>query len=309
MYNATKYVKQLFQCFEKYKQYPFELIFVEDCSSDNTYSELMKYAETSELNVKVLRNKENSGAGLTRNNGIAVATGEYITFLDSDDCFTDDYFDTIIPLLDNGYDVIAHDAKVVYEDGRQKHFSMFFAEMPAGKIETKEALVFIKGCTWGKIYKRALIIDNSVEFLNLKRNEDMPFTKIATSLADNIIYVKKELYCYVQNAGSLMHNPSLLTSTNAQKSFMHIKSRISEKFFEEVEAMFLIEYLYATVLTNARTMKRRELLSYVMESEAIYPNCYENRYIKEYSIIHRTILKIIQHKYYFLIKLILKAKG
>lgn len=102
------------------------MFFVEDYSPDNIYSELVRYAD---------------------------ASLKYITFSDSDDCFTDYYFELVILLLDKGYDVIVLDVQVIYKEEKHKHLSMLMKENVAGKVDIKEILVFIIGCTCGNIYR------------------------------------------------------------------------------------------------------------------------------------------------------------
>ncbi len=66
---------------------PLEIIIADDCSSDNT-EEVVK--SINDPGVRYYKLPENKGAGGARNYGVSVATGDYIAFLDSDDCWTED---------------------------------------------------------------------------------------------------------------------------------------------------------------------------------------------------------------------------
>ncbi len=308
VYNAKDYIDGIFAYFEKYNK-QFELVFVDDCSNDGSYELLLDRADKSPLRTVVFKNKENSGAGVSRNNGIDMSQGQYITFLDSDDYFVDDYFEIVEPLLKYEYDMIVYDATIVGENlVKTINFSMFYRPIKEGLVDKKEALTYIKGGTLGKIYKRKYIVDYNIKFLDLKRNEDMPFTKIATAKADTIFYVSKALYCYYQNPNSLMHNDSLLTPTNAQKSFLYVEQQIGVEYPEEVEAIFLVEYLYSTVITNVKMMKKRELRQYICDSEKMYPMCYKSKYINDLTTKFKLILLLIRFKQIFLLKMIVDMK-
>ncbi|MBF0446443.1 MAG: glycosyltransferase family 2 protein, partial [Magnetococcales bacterium] len=67
----------------------WELIIIDDCSSDNSVEICRNFAD-KDSRIKLLLNKKNIGPAATRNNGLQVAQGESITFLDSDDILTPD---------------------------------------------------------------------------------------------------------------------------------------------------------------------------------------------------------------------------
>lgn len=309
MYNAERYISNIFSYFSKYSDYAFELVFIDDKSTDSTVEKLQTNAQNSNLCIKIIQNEENLGPGGSRNKGVAESSGEYITFLDSDDAFTNHYFDEIMPLLDQDYDVIVHDAQLTFDNKTPKHYPMFTIDMDEGLLEKKKALVFINGCTWGKVYKKALIKRFDIEFLNIKRNEDTPFTKIAIASATNICYIKKALYEYYQNNNSLMHNNSLLTAENAQKSFMYVSDKLKDSFPHEIEALFLVEYLYSTVLTNSLIMNRKELINYISLSESIFPNCYNNEYLKLMPKKNILVLKLIKFRSARLIRFMARIRN
>jgi glycosyltransferase involved in cell wall biosynthesis len=75
----------------------FELIVVDDASTDNTSDVLARYAEP----VQVIRRTANSGAGAARNDGIRASTGEFIAFLDSDDLYLPKRLQSAVDLLDS----------------------------------------------------------------------------------------------------------------------------------------------------------------------------------------------------------------
>lgn len=84
VYNSRNYVDEGIQSVFAQTFTGWELIIIDDCSTDGTYNYLLsEYSSTSK--VKVLKNKVNSGAGITRNLGLENAAGRMIAFLDADD--------------------------------------------------------------------------------------------------------------------------------------------------------------------------------------------------------------------------------
>ena len=83
-YNVSQYLQELYQLLVTQPYQNIEIIFVEDCSTDNTKELLRSFTDSR---VKVIENTHNQGAAISRNIGITNATGEYIWFPDPDDLF------------------------------------------------------------------------------------------------------------------------------------------------------------------------------------------------------------------------------
>lgn len=87
----------------------FELIIVDDGSTDNTKEIVSKYKQSSDGRIKYLYQK-NKGPSSARNTGLKAATGEYITFLDSDDYWDITFFEKGLKMLEDGkYDIVVSD--------------------------------------------------------------------------------------------------------------------------------------------------------------------------------------------------------
>ena len=85
VYNSYNLLEKCLETLEEQTYKDFEVVIVDDCSTDNSFEKLQNYSQDSKLNFHVFKNDKNSGPGETRNNGIRNATGEYVIFIDSDD--------------------------------------------------------------------------------------------------------------------------------------------------------------------------------------------------------------------------------
>jgi len=85
----------------------FELIIVDDCSTDNTY-ELAKSFADNDFRIKLFMNNENSGPAITRNHGLKYATGRYIAFCDSDDIWSPDKLSIQIAFMQKKNIALSH---------------------------------------------------------------------------------------------------------------------------------------------------------------------------------------------------------
>ena len=84
VYNTEKYVEKCLESLAKQEMKDFEVIIVNDGSTDNSENVIKNYMQSSKLNIKYLE-KENGGLASARNYGVEKASGKYISFFVSDD--------------------------------------------------------------------------------------------------------------------------------------------------------------------------------------------------------------------------------
>lgn len=116
VYNTEKLVGRCIDCVIAQTYPDWELILVDDGSTDGSLSVLKEY-ETKDSRIKVIH-QENAGPGLARNKGIQNASGDYIVFIDSDDVIKPDYFEK---LSHETADVVFIDINQVDEDFHVLH--------------------------------------------------------------------------------------------------------------------------------------------------------------------------------------------
>lgn len=86
VYNAGNYIEETLRMVEKQTYKNWELILVDDCSSDNSRQVIKSYMESGkDERIQLIEKEANEGAAMARNTGIDAARGRYIAFLDADD--------------------------------------------------------------------------------------------------------------------------------------------------------------------------------------------------------------------------------
>ena len=101
-WNTSKFIAESIQCVVDQNYQNWELLIVDDCSTDDTNEKVEPFL--SDSRIKYLQNDKNSGAALTRNKAMREAQGEWIAFLDSDDLWMPDKLDKQVKfMVDNGY--------------------------------------------------------------------------------------------------------------------------------------------------------------------------------------------------------------
>lgn len=309
-HNSIHLMNRMLEIFVKWGNKNIEWVLIDDCSHDTTATKLIEYKKNNPgLNIVVVENKVNSGPGISRNKGIEIAKGEYLTFLDSDDFFEDDFIKTIYPLLDAGYDCVIFDAYLYYNEKSKRYWSMFQCDQDEGKISTTEALVNIRPGTLGKIYKKSVVLHNNIRFLNQRIAEDVPFTISAISKSNVIYYAKKPLYDYVQQPNSLIHNTGDVDLINAHNAFLYIKQQIENVYPSLTEYFFVTMYLKSVALLNIRKLSKKEYVTSLKVAEQEYPNYYKNTYLKKSPLLIRLIAFMIRYKLYNLMRVMVFMKN
>lgn len=81
----------------------WEMIVIDDCSTDNTIKEVLAFSDNR---IKLLQNANNKGVALSRNEGLKIAKGKYIAFLDSDDLWEENKLEKQLKILESGFNIV-----------------------------------------------------------------------------------------------------------------------------------------------------------------------------------------------------------
>ena len=92
--NSAKTIRHTIESVLNQTYDNYEIICVDDCSTDDSRSILQKYATKYPDKIKIYFREENGGAAFTKQLGVEKSTGEYITFVDSDDYIKKNYLET-----------------------------------------------------------------------------------------------------------------------------------------------------------------------------------------------------------------------
>lgn len=118
VYNSEKYIEKTINSVRNQTYTNFELILVDDCSSDNS-QEIIKKITKIDHRVRYILLENNSGAAVARNTGIEAANGRYIAFLDSDDVWEEKKIETQLKFMEINKHPFTYTAfKTITEDNK-----------------------------------------------------------------------------------------------------------------------------------------------------------------------------------------------
>lgn len=104
-YNSSRTIEESIHSVISQSYTNWELIVIDDCSKDGTVDIVNKIIENNkDLDIKLFRNKENMGVAFSRNFGVKAAEGDWVSFLDSDDLWTQDKLEKQVQILKNNSD-------------------------------------------------------------------------------------------------------------------------------------------------------------------------------------------------------------
>lgn len=301
VYNSFKYMSMLLSSFENQTNGNFEVVFIDDCSRDDSFTKLKSELKKYKFKCKLLKNDVNKGPGVSRNIAIDNCSGKYITFVDSDDYVSENFIDEIISVI-NSYDVdsIIFDYNWVVEEKivcRKSILGNYQCE-----ITSNNAVALSNVMCWSKVFKKDLINNNNIKFPSLMRSEDVAFSKVCLFKSNNIYYINKPLYYHLNNATSIMNNRNTIDITCATKAFDYIEKN-TEKC-DAIEMVFIRECLYITVqMMIIKKTKTSEIRKFIDECNKKYIGWSKNPYIKYQPLYLRFLLKCIRFKLIFLLKL------
>ena len=204
IYNVEKYLARCVDSIVNQTYKNLEIILVDDGSPDRCPQMCDDYAK-KDSRIKVVH-KKNGGLSDARNAGLAVATGEYISFIDSDDYVSDDFFECLLDVMNKENSDIAECSVVkFYEDNR---FDEFSDDLSVKTYDTQDAMSALIAenqfhqHVWNKLYKTELVKD--IPYAVGKLNEDEFWTYQVFGRANKVSKLNKTMYYYFQRNSSIM---------------------------------------------------------------------------------------------------------
>lgn len=202
VYNSTLYLKQCVESILAQTYHNFEILLVDDGSTDDSPMLCDEYAQKDDRIVTI--HKQNGGTSDARNVGLEKASGDYITFMDNDDYWSDPdaLCDIIKVISETEPDVVMHANMVYWQDkNRTVNPSSFDRTLVSGKKRKEAVENLIKAgmlsvTVWTKLVKTSLIREHDLYFKKGIRNEDTDWIARMLICAERFEWYDKPFYVY-----------------------------------------------------------------------------------------------------------------
>ncbi len=268
VYNTGKYLNKCLDSLVCQTFKDFEIIIVNDGSTDNSEMIISKYKKKYS-NIKVI-NQNNQGLSMARNNGVKKATGKYLIFVDSDDYVEKDLLKEIDKEIGD-VDVLRY--QVVTEDEKGKNIKEYhekaFDEMIGyDAFEYISSYHFVEPA-WCYVYRTKYYVDNKFSFKKDVYHEDFGLIPYVILKARKVKSIDYAGYHYITRTGSIMNNSDY--KKTVKKAFDMLEQYKSLRLFSKNISKknnyddYYLSYISNSVIVKARELKKEERKVYVHE--------------------------------------------
>ena len=292
VYNTEKYLKRCLDSIKSQTFKDYEVIIVNDGSTDNSSDIISKYS------YKVI-NQENQGLSMARNNGVKEASGDYLIFLDSDDYIEKDLLEEINNSLSNNPDLVRYQIKEVFDNKDNINYE----ETPFDNKNGVEAFKLITNYhfvenAWAYAIKREFYLKEKFSFKKGTYHEDfglIPLVIIKSKIVNSINYVG---YCYYQRDGSIMNSSDYSKTKKKVKDFynhyLYLTKEINKTKLDKTYFMSFISNSLILKITELNGRDYKDALNR-LKKDKVFDNLLNNTFLRK---IKKTLVRISPKLYY-----------
>ena len=207
VYNAERFLERCIKSVQRQTLADWELVLINDASTDGSITIIKTFAE-KDPRIKWFDNKVNQGPMVVRQQGVMEATGEYVTFLDSDDALTDKALEKFLQsALSNKADVVCANMLHLGTKGYKMVFSSSLKYGNDRNSALKSLLrMELTHNLCGKLFRRRLLQDYEYRvFPEARRGEDACMLYQIANNAQIVCLLDEPVYLYYEEATSSSH--------------------------------------------------------------------------------------------------------
>lgn len=268
VYNTEKYLKKCLDSLVNQTYKDFEIIVVNDGSTDKSSSIISKYQKKYK-NIIVI-DKENEGLSMARNRGVQKSSGKYIIFVDSDDYVSNKLLEEVDKTIDDSdilrFQIATEDEE--YTKINEYHEEGFESMCGYDAFKYLSSYHFVEPA-WCHVIRKNYYIENKFSFKKGVYHEDfglIPYVIYKARKVKSIDYIG---YHYVQRNGSIMNNNDY--KKTVKKAFDMLEQYKTMRLFAKninrknnLDDYFL-SYISNSVIVKARELKKDEKKVYINE--------------------------------------------
>ena len=225
VYNASVTLPHCLESLHKQTYRNLELLFVDDCSTDESLYILTSYAEQFaeiDFTIRILQHERNRGVAAARNTALKCATGDYIYYVDADDSIEPHTLECLVNEINHkGLDIVGHEWYLTFNSKAR------YMKQPAYTTSVEALRKMMGGVMrwnlWLFLVRRSLYVENDIRFTEgLNMGEDMMVMMKLFICAGKVGIVHRPFYHYRQS------NPESLTKIYSQEHIIQVANNVYE---------------------------------------------------------------------------------
>ena len=285
--------------FENQTRKDFELVIVDDASTDESYERLLEYKKHSKLNIVLIRNKENKGPGNSRKIALNSCTSKYIGFCDCDDWVDEKYVEDVIDIIEkDGADLCMFNNYRVY---RGKTYLHDVTTALRNATSRKEVLAYAPMSLCRVVVDKELVDD--IDFYDLYFGEDGIVLMQMLIKARKIVYSSTPHYYYLMRETAAHAKPSKRCFKDAVNSYHYLKKYMYDNYYDEMVYTCIKTLIYGgTIQAFKAGVEKKEIKQAVQQFKVDNPHYLDNRYYKSLRKAKQLYVWFIYHNYFCLAK-------
>lgn len=268
VYNTEKYLKKCLDSLVNQTYKDFEIIVVNDGSTDKSSNIISKYQKKYK-NIIVI-DKENEGLSMARNRGVQKSSGKYIIFVDSDDYVSNKLLEEVDKKIDDSdilrFQIATEDEE--YTKINEYHEESFESMCGYDAFKYLSSYHFVEPA-WSYVIRKNYYIENKFSFKRGVYHEDFGLIPYVIYKARKVKSVDFIGYYYIQRNGSIMNNNDY--KKTVKKAFDMLEQYKTMRLFAKninrknnLDDYFL-SYISNSVIVKARELKKDEKKVYINE--------------------------------------------
>lgn len=296
VYNVSQYLKSCIDSIIRQTFQSYEIILVDDKSTDDSGNICDSFA-SRDSRIIVFHQASNQGVSVARNKGIELASGDWITFIDSDDFVLSDYLEKLYSGIQQSDFVLSGDLYI--ENGQLIQES----KLPERSWNVRSAcseddIKYIENITslHGKLFRRDITLQHHIQFdHSLRLGEDRDFCISYLSKISSVSYLPYAGYCYNTDiAGSLSKQKvqnMLLTDVNYWNKVHAIIGDACPKY----QVNRLYNFLFDNIVSVYKTFGVREVYTQIKRIKPLVHSDFLHRFSEDINApkwLRFTILKL-----------------
>lgn len=234
VYNTEGYLKACLDSVKNQSYKNFEAIIINDGSTDNSEAIINKYLNDERF---IYLKQDNMGVSMARNNGVLRASGDFITFLDSDDYLDLDCLKIVNDNIDDDIDILKVGSKKIGDDTPYHNVQFDKTSSQKAIYNLLNDSFMEQACSY--FYKMSFFKDNDFKYAENRFHEDFGMTPFILEQAGVIKALDTPLYYYVTRPGSIMQNFTEEALDRKFNDALYLYNDLKDKLHNE----YLISYL------------------------------------------------------------------